>query len=262
MTIGSDSIGRTPNDLSLSGGLGVGTDVPTPPTFLHISSGVGANGSCHAIIQADEDDTVEGSRPKLFLKSDGTQTEGGLFNKAPNRLIVGNASSTAGGVGLATINTATGAESALERLLVNDSGNVGIGTPPPSPTTNQLEVDGDTKIDGNLEATGDTTLGGSVVLGARKASGAGNLVSTGAAILAVTDTSAPRTVTIQSADILNAGQIFIVQDETGGAAANNIAIATEGAETIDGAASDSITTNRGNIVMYSNGTNLIIISRK
>lgn len=129
-----------------------------------------------------------------------------------------------------------------------DAGNFGIGTTgiPPS---HRFEVDGDTK------------LGGSFVT-KRIASGAGNLISTGAVILAVTDTSAPRTVTIQSADILNAGQIFIVQDEDD-STANDITVKTEDFQTINGSLLDeTINTLKGNIVMYSTGANLIIISRK
>lgn len=75
-----------------------------------------------------------------------------------------------------------------------------------------------------------------------------------------TDTAAPRTLTISSADIATAGPTsvwrFDVKDQSGGANANNIEITAEGAETIDGAASLFITENFASIALYSDGSNL------
>ena len=66
----------------------------------------------------------------------------------------------------------------------------------------------------------------------------------GKMIIGVRDTSSSVTVTIQSADIYS-GRIFIVKDESGGAGTNNITIATQGSETIDGASSVTITADYG-----------------
>lgn len=71
--------------------------------------------------------------------------------------------------------------------------------------------------------------------------------------------TAPRTVTISTADITAGAREFIVKDESGAAGTHNITIATEGAETIDGAASQTISSNYGYIKLKSNGTNLFII---
>ena len=49
-----------------------------------------------------------------------------------------------------------------ERMVINESGNVGIGTTSPSET---LHVNGNTKIDGNLELSGNLTVNGSTVGG-------------------------------------------------------------------------------------------------
>lgn len=60
---------------------------------------------------------------------------------------------------------------------------------------------------------------------ARVESGAANLTSSGKPILAVTDSSAPRTVTIATSDIVDGNQ-FIVKDEDGNAATNMITVTT------------------------------------
>jgi hypothetical protein len=73
-------------------------------------------------------------------------------------------------------------------------------------------------------------------------------------IIGVTDTSVARTITLKQNDS-RAGRIIIVKDESGAAATNNITIATEGAETIDGAATQVITANYGVGRFYSDGTN-------
>jgi len=74
-------------------------------------------------------------------------------------------------------------------------------------------------------------------------------------IYGVTDTSASRTITISTADMTD-GRNFLIKDESGGAGSNNITIATEGAQTIDGAASVTISVDYGVARLYSNGTNL------
>ena len=73
----------------------------------------------------------------------------------------------------------------------------------------------------------------------------------------ITDTSAVRTVTILSRHILQEGRIFIIKDASGGASTNNIQIATEGSETIDGSASNlALQFNYGGIMLMAAGGNL------
>ncbi len=76
--------------------------------------------------------------------------------------------------------------------------------------------------------------------------------------VAVTNTAAPRTVTIASASIAVDGFEIEVSDESGGALANNITVATEGAETINGVATYTIAANYGSVFMRSNGSNLFV----
>lgn len=94
----------------------------------------------------------------------------------------------------------------------------------------------------------------------RLSSGAGNLTTTSEHTLyAITDLSAARTVTIRSVDILEEGRIFIIKDEAGNAFTNNITVATEGSETIDGCASAIIVQDYASLMLYSNGSNLFQI---
>jgi len=81
-----------------------------------------------------------------------------------------------------------------------------------------------------------------------------NVNSSDETIIGVTDTSAARTVTLDSDDVID-GRIIIVKDESGGAATNNITLATEGAETIDGQSTLAINANYGTLRVYSDGTN-------
>ena len=76
--------------------------------------------------------------------------------------------------------------------------------------------------------------------------------------IGVTNTVAPRTITIPSSLIAIAGKKWVIEDQSGGAAANNITIATGGAETINGGANAAITNNFGFITLYSDGSNLFI----
>lgn len=61
----------------------------------------------------------------------------------------------------------------------------------------------------------------------------------------VTDTSAPRTITLPPLDSVPLWVEYIVKDESAGAGANNITIDGDGAETIDGAATKVINSNYG-----------------
>ena len=77
-------------------------------------------------------------------------------------------------------------------------------------------------------------------------------------IIAVTDNSAARTISLPAAP--TTGQVFVIKDAAGTAgSANAITVDTVGAELIDGAASTTINANYGSITVYFNGTNYFII---
>lgn len=77
-------------------------------------------------------------------------------------------------------------------------------------------------------------------------------------LIAVTSTAAARTITLLSATVTE-GRIFIIKDESGAAGTNNITIATEGSETIDGSATLVISTNYGSATLYSDGVDWFVI---
>ncbi len=73
-------------------------------------------------------------------------------------------------------------------------------------------------------------------------------------LIAYTSTASSYTATLPAASSGNAGQLWIIKDESGGAATHPITIATSGGN-IDGVSSKVISTNYGSMRIYSNGTN-------
>lgn len=69
-------------------------------------------------------------------------------------------------------------------------------------------------------------------------------------IIAVTSTAAARTITLPAAGGL-AGKVYIVKDESGGAATHNITVSG----TIDGSSNATISSNYSEVRLYSNGSN-------
>jgi hypothetical protein len=76
-------------------------------------------------------------------------------------------------------------------------------------------------------------------------------------IIGVTNTAAPRTITLASIDA-DDGHVVIIMDESGGAGTNNITIDTEGGKTINGLPTALINTNYGSLRLYSDGLNFFI----
>ena len=71
----------------------------------------------------------------------------------------------------------------------------------------------------------------------------------------VTNTAAPRAMTLPSAVAVGSGWQVEVKDESGGAATNNITISPVLAQKIGGAASVIIAANYGSVLLISTGTN-------
>ncbi len=73
--------------------------------------------------------------------------------------------------------------------------------------------------------------------------------------IGVTDTSAARTITLPIGASVVTNQVFVIKDESGGAATNNITITCSGGATnIDGATSRVISSNYGSVNLIWNGT--------
>ncbi len=112
--------------------------------------------------------------------------------------------------------------------LWNFEGPMGIGTITPN---SQLQVEGSFSV--------------------KRLASADSVSSSDEVIIAITDTSAARTVTISSADIV-AGRIFIIKDEGGNAGSFNITITTEGPQNIDGSLLDiTIMADHGSMRLYA-----------
>jgi hypothetical protein len=62
------------------------------------------------------------------------------------------------------------------------------------------------------------------------------------------------TITLPSTEV-RPGRSYTIKDESGAANSNNITVATEGSETIDGSATDTISDNYGGALYYSDGSN-------
>lgn len=78
--------------------------------------------------------------------------------------------------------------------------------------------------------------------------------------IGVTSTAAPRTITLLAAGTFLDGRIVDIKDESGGAAANNITITPNGADTIDGVnAPVPITQNYGEFSLVKRGTGWWIV---
>lgn len=73
-------------------------------------------------------------------------------------------------------------------------------------------------------------------------------------MIGVTSTAAARAIRLMSGTV-RAGRTYIVKDESGACSANNITVSTEGAETIDGAASIVMSTDYQTVRLYCDGTN-------
>ena len=113
----------------------------------------------------------------------------------------------------------------------------------------------------SIDATTMTINGGQQVKRTASAVDYNPSVLTTDYIIAITDTSAPRAVTISTEDIQSGSttrpRIFVVKDESGGAGANSITVSGETGN-IDGAANAVISQNYAALTIYADGTNLFI----
>jgi len=73
-------------------------------------------------------------------------------------------------------------------------------------------------------------------------------------VIMLIDTSASRTITLPLASAVSNGRIYIIKDATGTSESNPITVATSGADTLDGAASQSFSSAYGTFMVSANGT--------
>lgn len=78
--------------------------------------------------------------------------------------------------------------------------------------------------------------------------------------IGITDTSAPRTVTLPNPTTIAVGHIFSIKDESGNADINAISVTPAGGALIDGLASYLVQTVFGAVILRSNGTNYFTLA--
>ena len=125
------------------GSVGIGTN--DPDGQLHISSGAGANGDCRVYIEADANNTDEGSNPFIIFKNDGGYENASVWcGNAPdgegandNSLNLSAATDVNGGIRFFTSDTAGGWETAPERARITSDGELLINA-----VTERSYVDG------------------------------------------------------------------------------------------------------------------------
>ncbi len=108
----------------------------------------------------------------------------------------------------------------------------------------------------SIDPNGTTSKAGQIVK--RTATAIDYLVKTFDYLIGVTSTAAIRTITLPTAANATVGKIYVIKDESGGAATNNIIIDGNGSETVDGALTQAITTNYGSMQLYTDGSNWFI----
>lgn len=72
-------------------------------------------------------------------------------------------------------------------------------------------------------------------------------------VFVITDTTAPRSITLPLSGAVTAGRFYIVKDASGQSNTNNITIQTSGADTIDGASSAILNSNNESWMLIADG---------
>lgn len=108
---------------------------------------------------------------------------------------------------------------------------------------------------GNTQLDGSTTMNGAqMVKRTTSAAGAYTVLVTDYIIAKTGITGGGDAVTLPLISAAKTGQVFIISDESGTAAANNITITASGADLIEGAGTKVLNTNYGAVRLYSTGT--------
>jgi len=106
---------------------------------------------------------------------------------------------------------------------------------------------------GGIGTSGLTTLNGGLSLERRTTATNYTVLATDYYI-GVTNTSSARIITLPASAASGNGKVVIIKDESGGAGGNNITVAGNGTDQIDGASSKTINSNYGSLRLICSGT--------
>ena len=76
----------------------------------------------------------------------------------------------------------------------------------------------------------------------------------------IVDTTVARTITLPLASGVSAGRIYIIKDSSGQSETNNISLAIQGSDTVDGASSQTLNSNYGSWTIVGDGVDKWYIS--
>jgi len=105
------------------GNIGIGTN--DPQGRLHLSSGT--SGDCVLILEADTDNNNEDDNPRIEFRQDGGIAESAIL-QSDNYLDFMNSVTTLSGIRFFTGGDTSGYTNAIERMHIDETGRVGIGT--------------------------------------------------------------------------------------------------------------------------------------
>lgn len=123
-----------------------------------------------------------------------------------------------------------------------------------APNGNSWLVGGSVGI-GTATPTATLTLGGGMAINRRSVSDTNYTAVASDYMICYTTLTAGRSVTLPTASASNTNQVYVIKDQTGNAASNNITVQGTGGQTIDGAATKVINTAWGVLKVYTNGSN-------
>ena len=145
-----------------SGNVGIGTT--SPAGLLHLSS---SSGDTKLIIEADSDNNNEDDNAFIIFRLDGGLETGAIWHgnatgSNDNSLNLACSTTVNGGIKFLTSDV-NGYENAIERMQIDSSGNVGIGTTSPENALHVLRTGFDPNSNDNAALRVEGNWGGGIV---------------------------------------------------------------------------------------------------